>query len=111
MCIRDRPNTTPIVEIQHRETPSHWEFRVIDNGIGVDPDFQEKIFQLFQRLHTKEEYEGTGIGLALCKKIVEQHKGTIRIESEKGKGSCFIFTINKNLIVKENQRDMATFVS
>ena len=105
------PNTIPIVEIQHRETPSHWEFRVIDNGIGVDPDFQEKIFQLFQRLHTKEEYEGTGIGLALCKKIVEQHKGTIRIESEKGKGSCFIFTINKNLIVKENQRDMATFVS
>ena len=105
------PDTIPVINIQHRETPSHWEFSVKDNGIGIGPDFQEKIFQLFQRLHTKEEYEGTGIGLALCKKIVEQHKGTIRIESDKGQGSCFIFTISKNMVVKEHQADLATFVS
>ena len=97
------PDTIPIVHIQHRDTPSHWEFSVKDNGIGIAPDFQEKIFQLFQRLHTKEQYEGTGIGLALCKKIVEQHKGTIRIESAPGQGSCFVFTISKGLVVQEER--------
>jgi len=98
-----KPGTTPIVKIQCKETPTHWQFEVVDNGIGIEPEFQEKVFQLFQRLHSKDQYEGTGIGLALCKKIVEQHKGQISIQSEGGKGSRFIFTIDRRLEVEQEE--------
>lgn len=88
-------NTSPNIHIGCQEKPNEWEFFVRDDGIGIDPQYSDRIFTIFQRLHTREEYAGTGIGLAVCKTIIERQGGQIRVESELGKGTAFFFTIPK----------------
>lgn len=85
--------TPPTIKVSAAPQGRFWKFCVEDNGIGIDEQYRDKIFRIFQRLHSKEEYPGTGIGLAICKRIVEAHGGEIWIESEPGKGSRFYFTL------------------
>ena len=91
------PDKMPEIHIDAEKEKSHWRFSVKDNGIGIDAKYKEKVFIIFQRLHSQTKYEGTGIGLAHCRKIVELHNGDIGVDSEVGKGSTFNFTINTNL--------------
>lgn len=88
--------TKPQIDIGFKEQQNDYCFYVKDNGIGIAPEFYERIFLIFQRLHSSQEYSGTGIGLALCKKIIEKHGGTIRVESELGEGATFYFTLPKS---------------
>jgi PAS domain S-box-containing protein len=83
----------PVIEISSQMNGDMWQFNIRDNGIGIDKKFATRIFSIFQRLHTREEYPGSGIGLSICKKIVEFHGGEIWVDSELDKGSVFHFTI------------------
>lgn len=91
------PQERPHVDISCRESADYWHFTVADNGIGIAPEFHETIFLLFKKLHPAGDYSGTGIGLALCKKIVELHGGEIHVSSAPGKGAIFAFSIRKEI--------------
>ena len=92
-ALKFRGGEPPRIQVAARREERNWVFSVRDNGIGIDTKYRDRIFVIFQRLHTMETYAGTGIGLSICKKIVERHGGRIWMESEPGKGSTFCFTI------------------
>jgi light-regulated signal transduction histidine kinase (bacteriophytochrome) len=85
----------PRIHVSAQREGQYWRFAIQDNGIGIDPKQAGRLFQVFQRLHTRSEYPGTGIGLAICKKIVERHGGRIWVESTPGEGATFYFTIHE----------------
>jgi PAS domain S-box-containing protein len=90
-----RPGKRPRVHVSAAVRPDEWLFQITDNGIGFDPQYSERIFGLFKRLHGQGEYSGSGIGLAICRKIIERHGGRIWAESESGQGSRFFFTLRR----------------
>lgn len=96
-AIKFRGGGAPRVHISASEGDGEWIFSVADEGIGIRPEDAERVFGLFQRLHSKAEYPGSGMGLAICQKIVQRHGGRIWVESEVGKGSRFYFSVKQRL--------------
>ncbi len=92
-AIKYRSKDAPLIEIAAKQEPEGWLISVRDNGIGIDPQYQEQIFGLFKRLHSIQDYSGTGVGLAICQKIVERYHGRIWVDSALGRGSTFFFTL------------------
>ena len=92
-AIKFRGEEPPEVQVRAEREDGVWRFAVRDNGIGIEPQYFERVFLIFQRLHSRKKYRGTGIGLSLCKKIVERHGGRIWMESEPGHGTTVYFTV------------------
>lgn len=92
-ALKFRSASVPRIHVSSLERENEWVVAVTDNGIGIEPAYFERIFMVFQRLHNKGEYPGTGIGLAICKKVVERHGGRIWVESRPGEGSAFHFAL------------------
>jgi signal transduction histidine kinase len=92
-ALKYRSAAPPAVTISAQRAGRWWEFRVSDNGIGIAPEYHQRIFELFQRLHGQNEYDGTGLGLAVVKGIVERHGGQVWVESRLGAGATFCFTL------------------
>ena len=91
--IKFRGDRPPQIHVSARRDADRWVFAVRDNGIGIEQQYWEQIFVIFQRLHTRQKYAGTGIGLAICKRIVERHGGRIWLDSQPGQGTTFYFTL------------------
>jgi signal transduction histidine kinase len=94
-AIKFRGEAVPLIHVSCIERKDEVEISVTDNGIGIEPQYFERIFMVFQRLHDKGQFPGTGIGLAICKKVVDRHGGHLWVESAPGQGSCFKFTLPK----------------
>jgi light-regulated signal transduction histidine kinase (bacteriophytochrome) len=92
-AIKFRGDAAPHVHVSAKLQEKAWRVSVQDNGIGISPEYHERVFEIFQRLHALDEYQGTGIGLAISRRIVERHGGEIWVESEPGEGASFYFTI------------------
>ena len=92
-AVKFRGDRPPRVEITAKQVESNWLFAVRDNGIGIKPEFHERVFEIFKRLQSQDRFPGTGIGLAICKRIVERYGGRIWVESQFGQGSTFYFTL------------------
>jgi len=101
-ALKFQADAPPRVEISARLEERAWAISVADNGIGIDPAHHERIFAIFQRLHRRDEFPGTGIGLALARRIAERHGGALRVASEVGRGACFTFTIPAEQRRREN---------
>lgn len=110
-AIKFRSEKSPLIHVSAKRAGAEWVFTVRDNGIGIPAAEQERIFEIFQRLHSKDEIPGSGVGLAICRKIVERHGGRIRVESEAGRGAAFTFTLPASDAATQEERQGALSVS
>ena len=103
-ALKYRSTAPPVIHVGARKEGTAWIFSVQDNGIGIAPEHHGRVFELGKRLHTSSEYQGTGIGLAICKKLVERYGGRLWVESELGKGSTFFFSITEQPSAEDRER-------